>query len=273
MNNLLKLWTALIKDAGSKYAETHGILSDQHDGFRKHHSIHDALSSIIDAKFYHKDFYVMYADFKGAFNAADHRIMFKHMRQHGVPPSFVDTDCEHLYGVSSTDYITPYGSTPSININRGTLQGDTLSPFLFTLFLEPFLHWLTVGSRGYRPGPSATNVDPTKPTATYPGHGFADDLSLATGSTPNMSIQLRKTLPLQRLHSYDRQHLKMLHHRRPLALMQRHLPRQHHPTCITPPNTVHHITSNRARIPSIGPSDTYNVLGVELNTSLTFTRH
>jgi hypothetical protein len=25
-NNLLKLWTALIKDAGSKYAETHGIL-------------------------------------------------------------------------------------------------------------------------------------------------------------------------------------------------------------------------------------------------------
>jgi hypothetical protein len=26
MNNLLKLWTALIKDAGSKYAEPHGIL-------------------------------------------------------------------------------------------------------------------------------------------------------------------------------------------------------------------------------------------------------
>jgi hypothetical protein len=34
MNNLLKLWTALIiKDAGSKYAETHGILRNQHDGF------------------------------------------------------------------------------------------------------------------------------------------------------------------------------------------------------------------------------------------------
>jgi hypothetical protein len=90
MNNLLKLWTALIKDAGSKYAETHGILSDQYDEFRKHDSIHDALSSTImmmeDAKLYHKDFYVMYADFKGVFNAADHRIMFKHMRQLGMPP-------------------------------------------------------------------------------------------------------------------------------------------------------------------------------------------
>jgi hypothetical protein len=28
MNNLLELWTALIKDACSNYAETHGILSD-----------------------------------------------------------------------------------------------------------------------------------------------------------------------------------------------------------------------------------------------------
>jgi hypothetical protein len=61
----------------------------------------------------------MYAEFKGAFNAADHRIKFKHMRQLGMPLTFVDT-CEQLYGVSTTDYITPYGSTPSIDINRGT---------------------------------------------------------------------------------------------------------------------------------------------------------
>jgi hypothetical protein len=195
MNILLKLWIALIKDARSKYADTHGILSDQHDGFLRHRSFHDALSSIImmmeDANLYHKDFYVMYADLKGAFNAADHRVMFKHMRQLGMPPTFVET-CEQLYGVSSTNYITLYGPNPSIDINRGTLQGDTLSPFLFTLFLEPFLRWLAIGSRGYRSAPPATNVDPTQPTATYPGHGFADDLSLATCSAHNMAIQFRK---------------------------------------------------------------------------------
>jgi hypothetical protein len=33
------------------------------------------------------------------------------------------------------------------------------------------------------------------------------------------------------------------------------------------------INSNPAPIPSIGPSDTYRVLGIELNTSLTFTKH
>jgi hypothetical protein len=142
MINLHKLWAALIKDAGSKYAETHGILSDHNDRFRHQHSIHDTLASIImmmeDAKNHNKDTYVMYAEFKGAFNVADHRIMFKHMRQFGMPPIFVDTR-KQLYGLSTTDYITPYGSTASIHKNRCTLQGDTLPLFLFTLFLKPFL--------------------------------------------------------------------------------------------------------------------------------------
>jgi hypothetical protein len=90
------------------------------------------------AQVYNKDIYIVYAGSKGAFNAAGHRIMFKYMRQFGMPSTFVNT-CEQLYGVSTTDYITPYGSTPSIDINRGTLHGDTLPPFLFTIFLEPFL--------------------------------------------------------------------------------------------------------------------------------------
>jgi hypothetical protein len=131
----------------------------------------------------------MCADFKGAFNATDHCIMFKHMRQLCTAPAFVDT-CEQLYGVSTTDYITPYGSTPCTDINRGTLQGDTLSLFLFNLFLEPFFRWLTVSNRCYRPSDPTTNVDLTQPTATYPGHGFVDDLSLAKGSPTNMTIQL-----------------------------------------------------------------------------------
>jgi hypothetical protein len=65
-----------------------------------------------DVKIYNNDIYVMYADFKGVFNAADHRIiMLKHIRQLGMPPSFVGT-CEHLYSVSTTDYNTPYGASP-----------------------------------------------------------------------------------------------------------------------------------------------------------------
>jgi hypothetical protein len=113
-----------------------------------------------NAQMYNKDIYIMYADFKGAFNAVDHRIMFKHMRQLGMPSAFAET-CEQLYGVFTSNYNTPYGTTPSIDINRATLQGDTLSPFMFTLFLEPLPRWLTVGSRGYHPGAPTASTDPT----------------------------------------------------------------------------------------------------------------
>jgi phosphoribosylaminoimidazole-succinocarboxamide synthase len=68
-----------------------------------------------DAKIYNKDICIMYADFKGALNAAAHRIMFKHMRQVGMPSTFVDT-CEQLHGASITNYNTPYGPTPSLDI-------------------------------------------------------------------------------------------------------------------------------------------------------------
>jgi hypothetical protein len=62
MNNLLKLWTALIKNAYYRYAQTYGILSEKQDGFRILR-IHIAMVSIIimmeDAKIYNKDICTM----------------------------------------------------------------------------------------------------------------------------------------------------------------------------------------------------------------------
>jgi hypothetical protein len=80
----------------------------------------------------------------------DHRILFKTMRELGFPEFYTQT-CEQLYRVSGTYYMTPHGNTPIIPIHRGTLQGDTLSPFLFTMFMEPLLRWLSNGSKGYKP--------------------------------------------------------------------------------------------------------------------------
>jgi hypothetical protein len=63
MNNLLKLWTAIRKETGSTYAETYGLLSDQHDGFRLLRNMHEALASLLmmmeGAEIYNKDSYIM----------------------------------------------------------------------------------------------------------------------------------------------------------------------------------------------------------------------
>jgi hypothetical protein len=72
MNNLLKLWTALIKEAGFTYAEAYGILSYQDDGFRLLRSIHKTPAYLVmmmeDAKIYNKGVCIMYTDFKGTFD-------------------------------------------------------------------------------------------------------------------------------------------------------------------------------------------------------------
>jgi hypothetical protein len=53
----------------------------------------------------------MYADFKGAFNAADHRIMFKHIRQLGMPPPPLSTSANN-YAVSPQPIISPHTAPP-----------------------------------------------------------------------------------------------------------------------------------------------------------------
>jgi len=67
----------------------------------------------------------------------DHRILSKPMRELlGFPEGYTIT-CEQLYKVSGTYYMTQHGNTPTIPIRRDALQGDTLSPFLFAILMEP----------------------------------------------------------------------------------------------------------------------------------------
>ena len=107
------------------------------------------------------------------------------MEGYGFQGSYIAT-CKQLYAAASTYYMTIHGNTVPIQIHRGTFQGNALSPFLFTLFMEPLLRWLAVGSRGYRP-----SYQPHKSIATivtYDNHGYADDVSITTSSIQKLKI-------------------------------------------------------------------------------------
>ena len=86
--------------------------------------------------------------------------------------------------------MTLHGKTAPIQIHIGTLQGYTLSPILFAIFMEPLPLWLTVRSKGYRPSylPHKSIVT----IITYDDHGYADDVSIAAGSIQNLRIQLEE---------------------------------------------------------------------------------
>jgi hypothetical protein len=181
MNSILKLWTSILTNIGSPWAEAQGILSDSANGFRRDRMIYDSLSIHImmyeDAKMSKTHIYTAYSVFKGAFGDMDPRILFTTMRDLGFPECYINT-CEQLCKVSGTYNMTPHGNTPTIPIHRGTLQGDTLSPFLFTIFMEPLLRWLSIVSRGYKP--THQQQTPTCTYMTYDDHGYADDISITT---------------------------------------------------------------------------------------------
>ena len=78
---------------------------------------------------------------------------------------------------------TACGETEKFPVRRGTIQGDTLSPLLLILFLDPLIHWLNSGGEGYRTATSGVKI------ATP---AFADDMALLTGGIPALNRQLRK---------------------------------------------------------------------------------
>ena len=89
-----------------------------------------------DAKLSKQNIYATYSDFKGAFGGMDYRILFQIMKGYGFQDSYIAT-CTQLYAASSTCHMIIHGNSAPIQIHRGSLQGDTLSPFLFTIFMEP----------------------------------------------------------------------------------------------------------------------------------------
>jgi hypothetical protein len=57
----------------------------------------------------------------------------------------------NIYSNSSTIFFgLHFGKTKPVHIQRSTIQGDTLSPYFFIIFLEPLLRWLERGNLGYK---------------------------------------------------------------------------------------------------------------------------
>jgi hypothetical protein len=90
----------------------------------------------------------------------------------------------NIYSNLSTIFFgSHFGKTKLVHIQRGTIQGDTLSPYLFIISLEPLLRWLERGDLGYKLKTSQYTIN----SAAY-----ADDLAIITSDIKHIQPQINK---------------------------------------------------------------------------------
>jgi hypothetical protein len=163
------------------------MLHNSQEGFKQERctsrQIQTLIAALEDAKFTTQDIYLLYIDFTNAFGSIDHVRLLAIMSDLGYPLDAIQL-IGSIYSESYTTITGPYfGKTKPIAIQRGTIQGDTLSPYLFIIFLEPLLRWLDQGQLGYTFITSSITIS----SAAY-----TDDLAVLFRNIKDIQTQINK---------------------------------------------------------------------------------
>lgn len=151
-DTMYKLWTRVVTYTMVDFSERAGVLSSNQWGFRPRRGTLQPLEMLVmaleDAMLFSQNIYLLMVDFSAAFDTIDQDKLLMIMYDLGFPTDAIDV-VRNLYDRANTTFQTPGGATGAVPIDRGTIQGEGLSPFLFALYPEPLLRWLHVGERGY----------------------------------------------------------------------------------------------------------------------------
>ena len=192
-----KLYHAVLADAIYRFCTAAGLLSDTQFGFRRDSNCHQALDYVLsvfeDSHASKRNLYVAWIDLCDAFGSLPQARITEILTLLGLPQDAVQAVAD-MYSSATTSLRLPVGTTEKIAFNRGTLQGDTLSPLIFLLFMEPLLQWIAADDHGYHPGcaahhSSAGRTDLPEPASTS---AYADDLMLMARSLSGLSRMLSK---------------------------------------------------------------------------------
>ena len=107
-------------------------------GFRATYSTEDHLFTLLQiqerANEWGQNLWIAALDFKKAFDTVEHASLWEALRKQSVPSSYIAL-LKQLY-TSQLAYVRTDKHSRSFNIERGTKQGDPLSPCLFNALLE-----------------------------------------------------------------------------------------------------------------------------------------
>jgi hypothetical protein len=168
--SLSGLFSKLLNSRLSEVVESHNLLGEIQNGFRKERQMADnsfILDSILmKAKSDKQKVHLCYIDISKAYDSVNREILWTKLESMGFGGEFLSC-LKALYNGDSVDTVVNGISTRPVYLRRGLRQGCSLSPLLFALYISVIGSDLTKSSEGFSLG-----------GVTFSGLLFADDIVL-----------------------------------------------------------------------------------------------
>lgn len=133
-----KLYSALVNKTLTHNLENSNILVDEQNGFRKYHSSEDhvfTLSSIIRNN---SAVFTAFIDLRKCFDFINREMIFYKLLLNGIDGKLYKS-IRNIYQHSSSCVRINDKLTEWFGCNSGAKQGDTLSPTIFSVFINDFV--------------------------------------------------------------------------------------------------------------------------------------
>ncbi|ODM88369.1 LINE-1 reverse transcriptase [Orchesella cincta] len=146
VNTGLKLITILLSNRLSDWCDQEGILSQYQAAYRKGYGCETHVftlnailqSSLTSSK---KKVFALFVDLSKAFDSIPHKRLWERLKSIGVSTKFLQFIIK-MYSNINAFIKTPFGNSNTFPIQKSVLQGESLSPKLFTIFIDEIVNEL-----------------------------------------------------------------------------------------------------------------------------------
>ena len=171
-----KLFTSIINNRLNKWAESQSVFDQSQYGFRDKKSTIDAmfiLQNVVDIFIENGNMlYVSFIDLKKAFDSTNHEVLWYKLYKNGINTKIISllkcmynkmklcvkstflqnfasprTSCKSKTDSNCSSCITNQGNFPNdflFSTKAGVLQGESLSPFLFSMYLNDINNYMSI---------------------------------------------------------------------------------------------------------------------------------
>jgi len=184
---IYKLYTSILNNRLAQFNDTQNLIADEQNGFRRDRSCLDhifTLSTIIrNRKNQNLSTFCAFIDFQKAFDWINKDILlYKLLKKFNIHGKFYNTiKCLLLQSASKIRINNFY--TDWFHVSSGVRQGDTLSPTLFSMYINDLVHDINRLSCGIDAGNSQIGI-----------LLYADDVVLIAPDEKNLQRQLNTVL-------------------------------------------------------------------------------